>query len=290
MRTSWPALVLSFVLASPAHAALDAAWRALPPTLAADSLAPRLRMLELRPTATVSAGAAGFALGQLHYARGEYRQASDAFARSAGRLSGDERSEVRYWSGLTSLALSDPVAARTAFAQVGGGRRALAQLGTAFAWEQEQHPEKAYDVLRDLLAGDAGEATAPALDRFAQLAERLHHGADAERARTRLAREFGGTVEAARTSATPPPAPAAGIAEPVAVQIGAFADEARARTLVEAARREGFSEAALVRRKTADGSALFVVRLGRYAGREEAARAGERVQKALGVGWQVEKP
>lgn len=292
MRKPALVLMLACVLATPAHAALEQAWRALSPSVPAESLGVRLRAMELRPVAGVSPGAAAFALAQLHYARGEYRQAADAFTRASGRLTGEERGEARYWLGLTSLALGDGAAARAAFAESAPSRRALAQLGIAQAWDSEQRPDRAYDVLRALLASDAGEATAPALDRFAQLAERLHHPDEAARARVRLARECVGTIEAARATA-PPPAPAAGT-EPngeVAVQIGAFGEEARARSLAESARRAGFADASVLKRPTADGRAtLHVVRLGRYPNREEARKAGERVQRALGVGWQVEKP
>lgn len=293
MRNPMLALLISAVLATPAHAALEQAWRAIPARVPAESLGVRLRAMELRPVAGVSPGAAAFALAQLHYARGEYRQAADAFLRASGRLTGEERGEARYWSGLTALALGEGAAARAAFAESAPSRRALAQLGIAQAWDSEQRPDRAYDVLRVLLAGDAGEATAPALDRFAQLAERLHRSDEAARARVRLARECIGTIEAARATA-PPPASATAGSEPtgeVAVQIGAFGEEARARTLAESARRAGFAEASVLKRPTPDGRAtLHVVRLGRYPNREEARKAGERVQRALGVGWQVEKP
>ena len=292
MRKPAVLLMLACVLATPAHAALEQAWRAIPARVPAESLGVRLRAMELRPVAGVSPGAAAFALAQLHYARGEYRQAADAFTRAAGRLAGEERGEARYWSGLTALALGDGTGARAAFAESAPARRALAQLGIAQAWDLEQRPDRAYDVLRALLAGDAGEATAPALDRLAQIAERLHRPDEAARARVRLARECIGTIEAARATA-PAPAPAAG-SEPageVAVQIGAFGEESRARTLAESARRAGFGDASVLRRTTPDGRAtLYVVRLGRYPNRDEARKAGERVQRAIGVGWQVEKP
>ncbi len=292
-----PALVLllaGFLAAATptsALAVLEQAWNAVPAHVPSESLAVRLRALELRPTSAVSAGAAAFALGQLHYARGEYRQAGEAFTRATGRLTGVERGEARYWSGLAALAVGEGPAARAAFAEAAPDRRALAQLGIAQAWDLEQRPDKAFDVLRLLLAGEAGEATAPALDKYAQLAERLHRPDEAARARGRLAREFGGTIEAARV-ATPPPATAPGAAEgAVTIQIGAFGEEARARTLAESARRAGFAEATVLRRPTPDGrGTLHVVRLGRYPNRDEARKAGERVQRALGVGWQVEKP
>ncbi|MBI5169315.1 MAG: SPOR domain-containing protein [Candidatus Eisenbacteria bacterium] len=294
MRKPALVLLLACVLATPAHAALEQAWRAIPARVPAESLAVRLRSMELRPVAGVSPGAAAFALGQLHYARGEYRQAVEAFTRASGRLTGAERGEARYWNGLSALALGEAGPARTAFAEAAPDRRALAQLGIAQAWDLEQRPDKAYDVLRMLLAGDAGEATAPALDKFAQVAERLHRPDEAARVRSRLAREFGGTIEAARTTTTPPAAAGAanaGTDGEVAIQIGAFGEEARARTLAESARRAGFAEATVLRRPTPDGRAtLHVVRLGRYPNREEARKAGERVQRALGVGWQVEKP
>lgn len=282
------ALLLLTITPLPAGAALDAAWRAIPPSVPAESLAFRLRALELRPAPRVGAGEAAFALGQFHYARGEYRQSSDAFLRASGRLTGADRAEARYWCGLVALALGNGPAARGAFAEASAQRRALAQLGVALAWDLEKRPDKAFDTLRQLLAGDAGEATAAALDRYAALAERLNRGDEARKARARLAKEYSGTLEAARLAARPAVTPAAG---EVAVQIGAFTDAVRARALAESARKAGFAESAVHERRSADGkSTVWVVRLGRYPSREEARLAGERVQRSLGVGWQVEKP
>lgn len=281
-------LTLLTLAPSPAGAALDAAWRAIPPSVPAESLAIRLRAFELRPTSRIGAGEAAFALGQFHYARGEYRQSSDAFLRASGRLTGADRAEARYWCGLVALALGSGPVARGAFAEAPATRRALAQFGIALAWDLEKRPDRAFDTLRQLLAGDAGEATAPALHRYAALAAQLHRDDEARKAGARLAQEFPGTLEAARLAALPPVAPSSG---EVAVQIGVFAEASRARVLAENARRAGFGNAAVSERRSADGkSTVWVVRLGRYPSREEARLAGERVQRSLGVGWQVEKP
>ena len=287
MRFLTAVLVLA-LSATPAAASLDAAWRTVPASVPAESLAVRLRALELRPVPRVSAGEAAFALGQFHYARGEYRQASESFLRAAGRLTGSDRADARYWCGLSALALGNAAVARAAFAEAPASRRALAQLGTALAWEKEKRPDKAFDTLRLLLAADAGEATAPALDRHAVLAEQFHRTEEARKSRARLGKEFPGTIEAARLGAVSTALPAAG---EVAVQIGAFTDAARARSLADAARRAGFGEASVSERRSADGrNAVWIVRLGRYPNREEARLAGERVQRLVGVGWQVEKP
>lgn len=152
----------------------------------------------------------------------------------------------------------------------------------------ERHPEKSYDVLRALLAGEAGEAAPAALDRYVVLARAMHRDDEAKKARERLLRDYPGSVEAVRVQAAPFEAPAEGA---VTVQIGVFSTHARAAVLAQNARRAGFAETEVVTRRSPDGmSPVYCVRLGRYANREAARAAGERVQHALGVGWQVEKP
>src|SRR5437660_697819 len=74
----------------------------------------------------------------------------------------------------------------------------------------------------------------------------------------------------------------------MSVQIGAFADPARAKTLVESARHAGFPDATVVERGDGD-SRMHVVTLGVFGSREEARRAGERAAAALGVTYQVTK-
>jgi len=286
-----PVLAALALLPAAAHASADAAWRALPARLGPDSCLVRLRAWETVPPAGLSASDAALALGQLHYARGEYRQAREAFARAFAKVTGPARGEARYWAGLASLALAEGPAAREAFADAAEGapaRRALAQLGTAQAWDVERRPEKALDELHLLLASDPGEAGPAALERQAALAEQFHRNDEAKRARARLARDYPRSLEAARLGAAPA-APAGG--GPVGVQIGVFADRDRASALASQARRAGFG-AVQVLERPGDGArpTLWVVRLGTYATREEANAAGDRAQAALGVGWRVMAP
>lgn len=284
-------LALFAALPGAALASADAAWRALPATLPADSCLVRLRAWESAPPRGLEPADAALALGELHYARGEYRQAREAFGRAFARSAAAGRGEARYWVGLSSLALAEGPAAREAFADAAAGapsRRALAQLGAAQAWELERRPERALDALHALLAGDPGEAGPAALERQAGLAEQFHRNDEAKRARARLARDYPRSLEAARLNAAPA-APAVG--GPVGVQIGVFADRDRAGALAAQAKRAGFGSTQVLERR-GDGArpTLWVVRLGTYATREEANAAGDRAQAALGVGWQVMAP
>jgi len=287
------ALLTAVLAAFPAAAlaTVEAAWRALPPALPADSCVVRLRRWESSPPSGLASADVALALGQLHYARGEYRQARDAFARAAAKHMGENRGEARYWVGLASLALSEGPEARDAFTEAAAlspDRRALARLGYAQAWDVERRPEKSFDALRVLMSEDAGEAGPPALERQATLAEQFKRNDEARKARQRLAREYPKSFEAGRLNATPVAAPGAG---PVGVQIGVFADRDRATALAARARGAGFSSVQVVERR-GEGArpTLWVVRLGRYASREEADAAGERAQHELGVGWQVMAP
>lgn len=293
MRPRVPLIALSALLcAAPVHAGADAAWRALPAAAPAESCGIRLRVWESAPPRGVTAADAALALGQLHYARGEYRQAKDAFTRASARAAGaPERGEARYWTGLSALALAEGPAAREAFAAAAveaPARRALAQLGTALAWDADRRPEKAYDVLRALVAGEPGEAGAAALERHAELSEQFHRSDEARQVRRRLAREYPESLEAARLAAAPPAPAGPG---PVGVQIGVFADRERAAALAKQAKAAGFSAAQVIERK-GDGArpTLWIVRLGSFSTREEAAAAGDQAQRTLGVGWQVMAP
>ena len=288
LRTILAALLL---VAPPAHASLADPWRAVPGAVAPDSLPAMLAALEVRGGRGVAGGEAAFVLGQFHYARGEYRQAADAFLRSGAHLGGEDRNETRYWTGLALLALGDGPAARGAFEDAShlASRRALARLGIAQAFELEHHPDRAYEVLRDLLDGNAGEAAPAALERLAALATATHHEDAARRARQRLSQDYPASVEAARLIATPPVAASA--TGPVAIQVGVFADRARAVALADAARKAGFTAVQVIERAATEGKpALFVVRLGTFGTREEARAAGEKAERALGVGWQVLTP
>lgn len=291
MRLAVPVLLLLLASAPPARAAAAEAWKLLPARLGPDSCLLRLRAWEASPPPGLAAGEAALALGQLHYARGEYRQARDAFVRAGARAAGEGRGEARYWAGLASLALAEGPAAREAFAEAAAAspaRRALAQLGLAQAWESERRPEKALDALHGLLAADPGEAGPAALERQAALAEQFHRNDEAKRARARLARDYPRSLEAARLNAAPAAPAGAG---PVGVQVGVFADRERATALAAQAKRAGFG-AAQVLERPGDGArpTLWVVRLGTFATRAEAEAAGDRAQSALGVGWQVMAP
>ena len=291
LRDLLAALALTVALPGAASAAADAAWRALPARLSPDSCALVLRAWEAAPPGGLAAADVALAIGQLHYARGEYRQAREAFGRAFAKAAVAERGEARYWAGLSALALAEGPAAREAFAEAAAGapaRRTLAQLGTAQAWDLERKPEKALDALHALLATDPGEAGPAALERQAALAEQFHRNDEAKRARARLAREYPRSLEAARLSAAPAAPAGAG---PVGVQIGVFADRDRASALAAQARRAGFGAAQVLERR-GDGArpTLWVVRLGTFVTREEANAAGDRAQAALGVGWQVMAP
>lgn len=210
--------VASLLLAStrPADAALDAAWRALPASARGDSIALVLHGWELRGGPNVRPGEAAYALAQFRYARGEYAAAEAAFGRASARLDGVGRAAARYGFALAALAQGHPTAARVAFEDVARGpapTRAPAQLGVAQCWEAEGHPEKAFDTLRALLAGDPGESGPCALERYAALATRFHRDAEAVAARARLAREYPRSLEAARlagAAAAPSTAPRRG--------------------------------------------------------------------------------
>jgi tetratricopeptide (TPR) repeat protein len=166
----------------------------------ADSLARPLARLEASQRGATAAEAA-LALGHLHYARGEYRQAVEAFARATPRFDPANRSEPRYWAGLAWLGAGEPAAARGAFeeaARGGSPRRAEALLGVALCWEAARRPERALQTLQTLLAGEAGEAGPAALERTAALATTLRRPELARRARERLLREYPRSMEALR--------------------------------------------------------------------------------------------
>ncbi len=296
MRARTAVLALITVLlpcAARTEAALSDVWRSVAASLPADSIPQVLRVLESGANRGTDAAGAAFALGQFHFARGEYTQAASAFGRAAGRSGGSERGEVRYWAGLTHLALAQPSAAREAFEEASRSafpRRALARLGVAQALEAEGRAPMALDELRKLLAGDPGEAGPAALTAYALLAERAKHPDEARQARSRLLREYPASLEAARLAALPPVAatPTAVRNGGVSVQIGAFSDLVRANTLAESARRAGFGGASVDQRPAGPGRpALYVVRLGGYADLAEARAALGKAERALGVSGQV---
>lgn len=276
---------------------------------AADSLFVPLTRLEATRRGS-EAGDVAFTLGQLHYARGEYRQAAAAFARATARNDLARRGEAQYSTGLAWLGAGEVGQARVAFeeaARAGSTRRPEAQLGAALCWEAARRPERALEMLQTLLAGAPGEAGPAALERVATLAARLERPELARRARERLAKDYPRSIEAVRAvrvagnkgargsrPAGIPPAPAAArlapppIAAqvPMAVQIGVFREEASARELADRSRREGFGPSRVAVLADAGGR-LFAVRVGVYATAEDARGAGARLGRALGVAWRV---
>lgn len=166
----------------------------------ADSLARPLARLEASQRGAVAAEAA-FALGRLHYARGEYRQAAAAFARATPRFDPARRAETRYWAGLAWLGAGEPAVARGALeeaARGGSPRRAAALLGVALCWEAERRPDRALETLQALLTEEPGEAGPGALERTAALAAALRRPELARRARERLLRDYPRSMEALR--------------------------------------------------------------------------------------------
>jgi tetratricopeptide (TPR) repeat protein len=256
------------------------------------------------------AAAAALTLGQLHYARGEYRQAAGDFVRATPRSGAARRGEAHYWTGLAWLGAGEMGQARAAFeeaARSDSPRRPESQLGVALCWEAARRPERALETLQTLLAGEPGEAGPAALEHVAMLATRLERPELARRARERLAQDYPRSIEAMRAlravgsgparashPASRPPDPAAArlapppvaAQVPLAVQIGVFREEARARELAERARRGGFGPARVAALTDASGK-LFAVRVGVYATAEDARGAGDRLGRALAVSWRV---
>jgi tetratricopeptide (TPR) repeat protein len=299
-----PALLLATI--PPASSATQRLLGSLP----ADSLPAPLSRLEATGRGGDAAEAA-LALGRLHYARGEYRQAAGDFVRATPRFDPARRGEARYWTGLSWLGAGEVARARAAFEEAARGdspRRADALLGTAFCWEAARQPARALETLQTLLAGDPGEAGPAALEREAALASQLGRPELARRARERLAREYPRSVEAVRAArpapgpasaprparpASAPPSSAPHVAPPptaaqvpMAVQIGVFRDEARARELAELARHRGFGPVRVPVLQDR-GGALYAVRVGVYATAGDARSAGERLGRALAVAWRV---
>ena len=229
-----------------------------------------------------------FDLGLRHFARGEYRQAADAFARAGARWEPARKPLARYWAGLSWLATADAPQARSAFEDVAATEsplKALAQLGLASSWEVAKRPDRALETLEALTRGAAGEAGATALSRLAALARSAGEPDVARRATDRLLREYPASLEAAAarliqgTQGQPAP-------RPVAVQLGAFSDAARARALAALARRSGFGEARVVERTEA-GVRLQLVLIGPFMTEADARGAAARAGERLGVAARV---
>ncbi|HEY2954335.1 MAG TPA: tetratricopeptide repeat protein [Candidatus Eisenbacteria bacterium] len=282
-------LLLAFLAAAPA-APRPAALRDVLAGVPADSLVAPLRRFENEHGHGSEGGEAAFLLGQLHYARGEYRQACDAFARAAARLEPGRKPAARYWAGLSWLALKQPDQARAALEEVAQSSpplRAAALLGAALALELSDRPERALQAYEGVLASAPGEAGPAALGRMMALAERLERPDVVRRARQRLLRDYPGSIEAARVALPESPPPAApGADGTLTVQIGAFVDPERAKSLVEAAQRAGFPGAQVI--VQGEGEArMHLVNLGVFGTRPEAERAGERAVATLGVTYRV---
>jgi tetratricopeptide (TPR) repeat protein len=205
--------VLTLVFAGGA-AAYSPPLQTLLDRVPADSLVRPLERFERFHRNAAEAGEASLVLGQLHFARGEYRQAADAFMRAAARLDPARKAEAHYWAGLAWLGTGDGSQAHAALdaaARPGSPRRAEALFANATTWERERRPERAFDALGELLRGDPGVMGAAALERVAALAPVVHHDEEAARARDRLAREYPHSIEALRLSAAAAP-PAAEVA------------------------------------------------------------------------------
>ena len=281
---AWCPLFALLVVAAlaPLPQTLDSLVRAYP----ADSLVTPLRRFEAEHGRFREGSEAALLLGRLHYARGEYRQAADAFARAAARLAPERKHEARYWGGLCWLALQEPVQARAALEEVAASsspHRADAMLGVALAWQLAKRPERAYETLERLLQSDPGEAGPPALELLGTLALRLQQPVVARQARERLLRDYPRSIEAARAASTPPPeVPEARPGRGVVVQIGVFTDPARARALAGTARRAGFTGARVVPHGRG-----YQVRLGVYPTRAEAEKQGRAAARRLGVSYMI---
>jgi tetratricopeptide (TPR) repeat protein len=227
----------------------------------------------------VQAALAAMTLGQLHYARGEYRRAAEAFSRAAARLDPARKGEARLWAARSWLALGDGAQARAAFSELAEEDTSWAdpaRFGEGLAFELEGHPERALDVLEALATRVHGEIAPAVLERTFTLADRLGRPAAAEAAHRRLLREFPLSVEAAHAAlVTPRDVPAS-------VELGPFASEPRAHAVADAARHAGFSGVQPRMRETG-GVRVYVVRLQNQANADAARRAADRAKRELGV-------
>jgi tetratricopeptide (TPR) repeat protein len=258
-------------------------------TTPSDSLPAALRRLEVSPGDPAAGAQAVMVLGQLYFARGEFRQAASAFGRAAARLTPGEKPRARYAQGLAFLGLGEPIQARAALEEVARTSTALrepALLGVAQTWEVAERPEKALETLEPLLGQPLDETGPTILERIAALAERADRQDEARRARERLLKDYPRSIEAASARAhlaASAQRPGAGT---VAVVIGQFVDLSRARALASEAKRAGFPNAQVITRGQGL-SAIHIVRLGAYPTSTEARQAGELAMRALGVTYQV---
>ena len=192
LLTLLPTLLLAAIGLSPGLERLIARYPA-------DSLLAPLRRYEVQQRRGAGAAEAAFVLGQLHLARAEYRLAADAFSRAAAGFDPARQDEARYWAGISWLAVPNPERARALLEEVeqrSGPRRWQATLGVAVAWTLEDRLVPAYRVLSRVVARGDPETTPAALERLAQVAERLDAPDVARRARERLRREYPRSFEA----------------------------------------------------------------------------------------------
>ena len=258
-----------------AQPALEQVLRAHP----ADSLVVPLRRFENESRRPLEGARAALMLGRLHYARGEYRPAAEAFSRAAARLDPAHKMEARYWMGLSWLALGDAGQARAVFeeiAQQDSTRRTEARLGAALAWEQAHHPDRAFEILAPLVHEAQGEIAPAVLERAISVADQLDRPDVASAARQRLLHEFPRSIEAARAGLIPPKSVGA------TVELGPFPSEPAAHAAAEQSRRMGFASAD-VRVEGQGASRVILVRLDGFADADEARHAADRLKRGLGV-------
>lgn len=251
-----------------------------------DSLLAPLERFERERGRTFEAGQAAFTLGQLHFARGEYRGAAESWVRAAARLDPARKAEARYWAGLAWMAVPDLDQARGQLEEVErveGPRSGDARLALAAIATRRGRTDEARDLIERLLASHPGEAAPAALEQLAALDEAAGRSDLAARSRARLEKDYPESMEAA-VAAVAPPAPPRGAS--VAVQIGAFADVARAGQLAESARRAGLPGVRVVTRREG-GVTFHAVLLGPYPDEAAARRGAERAARSLGVGWKL---
>jgi len=272
------------VAAPPAAPEVTAVLRAT----SGDSLIAPLRALEIRLAAAPEAAEAAMALGQLHLARGEYREAVAAFGRASARLGAARKLEARYWVGVAWLGVGDAAQARSAFEEAsreGSPRRTEALLGLAQSWDLAHRPERALQVLEQALAGPLGEAGPAVLERYAALAEAGGRVTEAQEARERVIRDYPRSMEAASARRIRPAGGTEGSGV-VAVVIGTFQDAGRARALAADAVRAGFTDARVVTH--GEGlAAVHDVWLGTWPDAAKARAAGDQATRALGVAYEI---
>src|SRR5262245_1839917 len=104
--TSRLALCVSIVVAVPAIAlAQEASVGSILARTPSDSLPAVLRRIEATSRDPAEGAQAVMILGQLHFARGEFRDAAAAYARAAARLAPSDKPGARYAQGLSFLGL-----------------------------------------------------------------------------------------------------------------------------------------------------------------------------------------